>query len=275
MKKILIVADVPNWAFDNIYKALSKFCKNYHFFVQYTQNISSEYLSKNHVDYDLILYLPDYLIDLLVHAKIPKKKVIIAIRSMSKLNFFKDANLMNETASAIVVANSKLFESLKTLHPFVVLAPGGVDTEIFIPKENKLHEPIVVGWAGSRDNFGSDFRGLNLIQEACELLGYNYHPALKEEKWRIIQEMVKYYQDEIDVYVDASKEAGRQNGLLEAAACGKFIIATKDVGISNELIKHEENGLLINRSIESIKQALKDIVSRNEYRNRIDRKSVV
>ena len=110
---------------------------------------------------------------------------------------------------------------------------------------------------GSKDNFGSEMRGLYLIQEACNIVGYNFHPALKENKWRTVEEMVQYYQDEIDIYIDASSEAGRQNGLLEAAACSKIIMATKCVGISNELITHGENGLLIDRSVDSIIQAFK------------------
>ena len=61
----------------------------------------------------------------------------------------------------------------------------------------------------------------------------------------------------IDIYVDADIRAGRQNGLLEAASCGKMIVGTKGCGVCDQLIEHDVNGALVQRTINGIISGLK------------------
>jgi len=80
-------------------------------------------------------------------------------------------------------------------------------------------------------------------------------PAISAERMRTPAEMVEYYHNDIDIYVDMSKSAGRQNGLIEAGSCGLPIIASK-CGISEQLIENRVNGFLVDRNINSLKPAL-------------------
>lgn len=264
MKKILVVADVQNWAFDKIYKNLNKFSKKFNYIPSYTDKNDNGYKLKDHEQFDLILYLCDYCPDELIESNIPKEKVVMAIRSMVKNDFYQDKELMQNTTSALLVSNRLLFDRFKNLHPNVVLAPGGVDTQLFRPANHQyplhLQRKPVVGWAGSHLNMGiNDFRGLGLIKEACKKVGYAFKPALREERWRTEQEMLVYYQDEIDIYIDLSKTAGRQNGLLEAGACAKPVIANK-VGVTEQLINNGYNGYIVKRELKDVTLALTHIL---------------
>lgn len=46
-KKVLVVADVPDWAFDKIYKALDKSCEEWEVDVAYITTKSIDKLSKH------------------------------------------------------------------------------------------------------------------------------------------------------------------------------------------------------------------------------------
>jgi hypothetical protein len=245
---------------------------------------TNDFAELNFKEIDIILWLPDWRIDLLRDLKnLDSKKLILAIRcnvfkkDERTLKFYSDGNNLRKICAGIACANLSLKQRFKKLHPNVYYMPGGVDTDIFRPINRNWHNPPIVGWAGSEKNFGREARGLDLIQSACDSMKLEFKPILREHKWYSESEMVKYYQDEIDIYVDAHDHAGRQNGLLEAGACGKTIVATR-AGISEELILSGVNGFLCNRTVERIKGALfqsitadHDKISRN-IREDIERK---
>jgi len=255
-KKMLVVADSRGWAFAKIYRNLKKHLSTWDVYDHYT---GDTVVLPDHRKFDLIFYLNDFDLLPLINAKIPRQKVIIAIRSHVKNRFYNSSQNLKKLTSGIAVANSSLYERFSKLHPLVMITPGGVDTELFKPSGKKsIDRPITVGWAGTEQNVSRKFRGLDLIQKSCDSIGYVFKPALREEKWRTEEEMVDYYQNDIDVYIDVSLSAGRQNGLLEAGACGKAVISNR-VGIAEYLIKHGKNGMLVDREISSITDALKDI----------------
>jgi len=270
-KKILVVADIKNWAFDKIYKNLSKFSQKFIYKPAYTAIDIDGYKLKDHAQFDLVLYLCDYSPAELIEANIPKEKVVMAVRSMVKNDFYNDIKLMKKTTSALLVSNKILLERFKDMHPIVELAPGGIDTTVYAPPSRicPVRKPVV-GWAGSYSNMGTrDFRGLRLLGDACKEVGYKFKPALREEKWRNEQEMVEYYQHEIDIYADLSESAGRQNGLLEAASCGKAVIAN-NVGITAQLIQNGYNGYIVNRDLKDVTTALRNILQNSVvFGNRI------
>lgn len=260
MKKVVVVCDVKFWAFYNLFRALKKHLTNWQIDDAYTTECSII----KHTNYDVILFLCDYQVGLIRWNKIPKEKTILAIRSNVKLRFYENEDL-NDVAYIIAVANSSLKDRFDKLHKNVVLAPGGVDLDIFKFQPKSLSSKLRIGWSGSRSNFGGGLRGINLIIQACQETGHKFVPAFREDKWRTLEEMNDYYHNEIDVYVDMSFEAGRQNGLLEAAACGVPVIASR-AGFSEQLIKNNENGLLCDRDVESLKTCLNNVQEKqNDY----------
>src|SRR4030043_387575 len=201
-KKVLVVADAEWWVFDKIYRGIRDNISDWDVSVHYTKKSRNI----NHSKYSVVLFLCDYQYQLIFENNIPREKLILAIRSNVRHDFYN---------------NSK--------------------------------------------NFGAEFRGLNIVKSACEKLNFIFNPAIREEKLRSEDEMVKYYHDEIDIYVDMSIAAGRQNGLLEAGSCGLPIISSR-VGIADSLIIDGENGILCDRNVNELVNALQKIISiANKY----------
>ncbi len=268
MKKVLVIADVENWAFDTIYRNLKLHCKNYQIEVWYEFSKNKQLHNiDSYKEFDIIFYLNDYSPEFLLTNKIPKEKVILAIRSNVTHDLYngtlKNNILLNSICGMILVSNKSLESRFKQIHGNVHIWSGGVDTKLFRYTEKKIGKCPIVGWAGSKNNFGSSYRGLNLIESACNKLGFKWEPALREDKWRTPEEMYDYYSTKIDIYVDASMGAGRQNGIYEAASTGRAIVASR-VGIAEQLIAHGVNGELVDRTVESICIGLQNAVKNYE-----------
>ena len=151
-----------------------------------------------------------------------------------------------------------LYNIFSPLHPAVFHTPHGVDEAVFVPAANKAHSPrgsLVLGWAGSRANHPGK-RGLDdlLIPAVQGLTGVELRLAAREEQWRTQEEMIEFYQG-LDACICTSRVEGGPHSLLEASACGVPVISTR-VGLAPELITHNDNGLLIERSIEAIREAV-------------------
>jgi len=275
--RILVIVDQLDWAFDHNAEALQKHCHEWQVDIIYGKADNYQSCFNNHNKYDLVLFLPDFRTDVIMRSPVPKEKFLVAIRSdvlKRGISFYQDQETMQKRVGALLVSNSHLFEKFYQLHPVVRFAPGGVDIHTFVPFWRESHKPPIVGWAGSKDNFGKNQRGLDMIERACEHIGYLFHPAYREEKWRTISEMVKYYQYEIDIYCDMDLRAGRQNGLLEAASCGKACISTPQAGISGSLIQSRQNGLLVHYNMDSLISSMELVVDDIEKYGRTIREDV-
>jgi len=262
-KKILIIYDIPNYCFHRISTYIQKYS-------QY--DITIERMSKlwklNINKFDLIFSLIDYRPD--SNKILDKKKLLIGIRSdvliAKQKGFYNDKKLVEDLALGYICSNKIIFNKFKELGYKCWLAEGGIDTEIYKPLEADIvHNPIIVGWAGSRKHF-KEFRGFEIIEKACRVVNIIWNPAYKEDRKLDEIGMVKYYQNEIDIFIDIDIRAGRQNGLLESASCGKWIISSRGCGIAENLVENGYNGLLVNRSVRGISRGIREIVNHPEYK---------
>jgi len=258
MAKVLVVSDVDWWVFHKIYRNIKKYASSYEVDV-----CNACYEPINHQGYDIILFLCDYMPELIARFKIPKEKIIFAIRQERKMDhpFYNDpANLQN-AAQIVAASNENILLRYGKVHPNVKLAPGGVNTEKFYYRQWTPSDPVTVGWAGSVHQWGEEFRGLPIIREACHRLNFDFEFALGDHKHRRTEdEMVDYYHDRIDIYVEMSQSAGRQNGLVEAGACGLPVISAP-VGIAEDLIKHGHNGFISARNVDDLCKNLNQAVA--------------
>ena len=133
-------------------------------------------------------------------------------------------------------------------------APRGVDPDVFYPeKEFEERNKFIVAYVG-KPVFQ---KGLpDYIKPACEIAGVdliindrNYTNALPPN------EMRKFY-NQADAYIVASTIDGTPNPALEAASCGKPVIANR-IGNMPELIEEGINGFLVDMNV-------------NEYVNKIN-----
>jgi hypothetical protein len=138
-------------------------------------------------------------------------------------------------AHVLCVTSRKLLSRLRELPIPAFLVSSGVDTDTFIP-HNDRKGPIVVGWAG---NASQPIKQLDMLKQACEGIC-----TLKIVSGDVSHESMIDFYNSIDVIVTSSKAEGDPRPILEGMSCGNFPIAFP-VGITTEVIAYEVNGLLV------------------------------
>jgi glycosyltransferase involved in cell wall biosynthesis len=262
--KILVIVDVPGWALertaDNVIARLSG---QYDFEKAFNKN-AVEKIRAGNFELLYITYETQFL-DAGIAVDIPERSVT-GVRCHFKWDgggkgMPPSSEFLSHLGkfAALNVPSRILYNIFKPLHPAVFYTPHGVDTEIFRPRAgNPFSSPageLVLGWAGSLTNHPGKRGVEDLIMPAVEgLKGVTLKLAAREEKWRTQEEMAAFYQG-VDVQICASRTEGGPHPLLEAAACGIPLISTR-VGIAPDLIKDGDNGFLIERNIETIRDAV-------------------
>jgi glycosyltransferase involved in cell wall biosynthesis len=261
MKKVLVIADCDWWVFDKIYRGLKKNITKYEIDVVYTDKCRAFKTG----DYAAVLFLPDHIPSLAL--QIPPEKLIWCIRYgadiQDKYPIYKDKKILAH-AKIIAASNEQIAAVFRPLHGDVRVCPGGVDTDVFTFREHSVQDPMRGGWAGSKGR-GESYRGLQIIEDACKLAGYRYRPQIAEKKRKNEAEMGEWYHNEIDVFIDMSANAGRQNGVLEAGSCGLPVICAP-VGIAPQLFRNGENGYCCERNPVVIAKHLMELRSAGHYK---------
>jgi len=258
--RILIVSDVPGWAYDNVSSAIMLVLGlDFDFHKVYAQDLP---LIDHHA-YDLV-YCMYWRSDFLQRNAIPKEKLCVQVASFWSWQEKYQISLERliegylNKACAVSVNCPGLFELISPLHPAVFLNPSGIDLEKFHPhppRSTQNDETLVVGWTGSTATHGDNKGLLDIILPACQSLdNVQLRIVTKEKHWLPHHEMPMFYRD-IDVYVCASKSEGTPNPVLEAAASARAVISTP-VGIVPMLIKDGWNGWVVRREIPDILAAL-------------------
>ena len=270
--EILIIADIPGWALDRTAENVIKRLSNRFKFKKVFNAQAVEAIKKN--DYDLlyITYWRQFQ-DASINIQI-NGPAITGIRSHFKWDEGKNLppsdEMLNQINAfkAINVPSRILYNLFKDKHPALFYTPHGVDHNIFVPSKNPFTSPsgeLIIGWTGSMYNHPGK-RGLDdlLIPALKNLKGVKLKTAAREDKWRTQEEMVDFYQS-LDAYICTSRTEGGPHPLLEASSCGIPIISTK-VGIAPDLIVSNENGIFIDRSINSIIKAVTFLQDNPELR---------
>lgn len=283
MKKICLVCDLPNWAFDIIAKKLKKtlekeFSIDIAYFDLRKEGENFFEFLENNQGYDIMHFFWRKTL-LLFDDETFQKKVSEKCGDASKyirektkkistgvydFLFLKEEErnvykkVFNQYARNYYVISKKLFERYCDIPEYK--KPYGVvhdvcDSEKMKPKNisrfDNFNRALVVGWVGNGAiNFdGVDLKGLNSIIKPAikELLeeGYNIveHYADRNERWRTSDEMPDYY-SEIDLCICTSIMEGTPLPIIEAMSCGVPTIST-DVGIVSEAFGKLEKNFII------------------------------
>lgn len=247
MKKphIALIVNQPNWAYDFVARSIRIRLKQYYrITIIYSLFNPCDF---HHEDYDLVyvFYWGDAWAKL---QKIPAYKRIQEVASlrwadeMTAEVFYKkylQDNLFLTTPSR------EIYNILNSLTDDIYLAYNGVEVNIFSfrPKSSL----IKIGWVGAEEDSSKGFK--DIIKPACENHFELIHAGGKLNR----HEVAELYK-KVDVVAVASISESQPLPLLEGMACGCFPVCTS-VGLVPELIEDKKNGLIVERNIDSFREA--------------------
>ena len=167
--------------------------------------------------------------------------------------------LLHEMAKCycIVATNKKLYEIAKAVNENVYLIPNGLDLDEWKPISDNVKRPFTVGFCGNiiTPQY-REYKGYDLVERACGNARVKLQTALYQDKQIPHDKMRELFYSQIDCIVHPTLGEGCSNTLMEAAACGIPIITTEVAGFHGELMKHGEDVLFCNRTINSIQKAV-------------------
>jgi hypothetical protein len=258
--KILILVDKLNWAYHSIAKSLCKYNlnKDMRFDVLPIKG-GIDNIKKAYKKYDLF-----YVMGFQTFKKLgflPKNKTLAGIHSCHSWDnkkttptnvVYPDNELLNHLNSFLRVnaVSQYLYDVFKKSGlENLYCTPNGVDSNVFVPKDNGNKE-FIVGYSGTKTH---DWRkGISdYIIPAAEKSGVKVNLAMRSTGSQIPLEDMPSFYNMLDVYVCASVSEGFSLSVLEAASCGIPIISTKITGCT-ELIKDGKNGFFVDRNIRDI-----------------------
>ena len=250
--KILLIADVPGWAFDTICQGIKHYLSEYyHFDIVYENQINSIDLKQ----YDLIHLHSSWKHFLLQN--LPKEILVTTIHGYFEIEHIYPPGYVDqipERFSAVSVVCKGLKGFIRQFVPHVSVTSAGVETDQFYPVEKFAKPNFVVGWAGSIDNHHGNARVRELMQPAVERAGCDLILAAREQNFITHENMPEFYQN-LDCYVCTSRTEGHPLSVLEAASCGIPILSTP-VGIVRELVENGTNGLIVEPTVDSVSGAI-------------------
>lgn len=138
------------------------------------------------------------------------------------------------SVGGVIVPSRRLAVELEGA-PHVSIGPKGFHPETFFDRGER-RGPLVVGWAGAAT--AADKNVATLVEA---------EPGIHLADRCLTQgEMPDFYAG-LDVIACASDAEGDPRPVIEAMACGCFVVSV-DVGIVPELVRHGENGIIVGRS---------------------------
>lgn len=170
--------------------------------------------------------------------------------------------VIEDVADVSFVNSRLLLTELEDVVPRRVFeAPNGVDTSFYVPPADRSNDgPLRIGWAGSLTNHGDNRGYADVLKPAVDAVdGATMVTAAREDVWRTADEMRDWYGG-IDVYACASRHEGTPNPCLEAAASGAPLVTTA-VGNMPEFVVPGQNGIVVERTVESFTAAIERLVA--------------
>ena len=249
--KILLLVDYPNWAFDFIAKSIKKrLSDQFNFTIKYSA--LNETLDATEVD---LVHVFCWGSEYYKQFNFKKEQIIKEVASerwnyedlYGHLNAKEFAFKYLNDCSFVVTPALSIYEKIKGYTCEVIHLPNGVESDYFHPpRRKKTSSKLTIGWVG---NPNDPNKGLfNILLPAVG--GH----TLLSTNGRMSRNQLSNFYKEIDVLAITSVSEGQPLPLLESMSAGCFPVVT-NVGIVPEIIINGINGLVINRSVDSFKEA--------------------
>lgn len=262
---VLLLPDQFSWAMDFVCDALIENLPQHNFTKKKLHRRITGRLAKK---YDVVFVTyPPYLWDF-----DPSSSFFIG-----GVNSFVELGIRNPQTDHIDKTNrdslsrfNKLYVPCKMLQQYLkkegiesIYTPYGVDPRRFYPMNRKPGNKLIFGFAGNPNKHGSTKGFLDYILPAFDQVReVELRTALGGDESIPHDKMVDFY-NSVDVLVCMSRTETGPMPVLEAMACGKPVIST-NVGMVPEIVSHLSNGIIVDRSIESLVSWIKHM---NENRD--------
>lgn len=162
-------------------------------------------------------------------------------------------------------ANSRLLEAemRALLERPICYVPNGVDEKFFkrLRSRDNGRRRLIVGHVGKPN----PRKGSSIVEQACARAGVELRTVKRTHRDALTPEQMRDFYQDIDVLAVASDMDGTPNPALEAAACGVAIVSNR-IGNMPEFIDDGINGLLTERTVESLSAALYSIEPNEAHR---------
>ncbi len=253
MARIVVIADVPNWAWARKAEQLKKHVREHHVDVIYTtqDTLPWGYDLYHTFEFPQMTYLGPHGLRAVTGITAHVWRTWEGRPYPNTLQAWADA------ASAIH-ANSKMLQEEigQRLGRQIHYVPNGVDETFFYRERPRASSKLVVGWVGKPN----PRKGRWIVQEACQLAGVEFRPVERSSQSALSAlEMRQFYQD-IHVLAVASDMDGTPNPALEAAACECAVVSNR-IGNMPEFIVDGVNGIFVERDAQSMAEALRGLAA--------------
>lgn len=288
MRKVLLVVDRPNWAFDTIAKQLIiTNDRQLHLSIFYLKGHEGEF--ENACENSELIFFSHWSLSAKrvkpwwcrfhepVFSKyrlVPRFPFVDIARALTGIHGHHDHDDRKSLPDNKILPASNLIDYLsrfkatntvsKRLVRFFTEAglehvhytPNGVDVDLFRPtKELGGSSKLRVGCSGTKKRDWKE--GITeFIEPLADLPFVEMHIATPEDGRYVPHKEMPEFLNNIDAYICASASEGFPLKVLEASACGRPVITTR-VGGCEDLIVDGENGFFVDRNVDSIAEKLR------------------
>lgn len=255
--KIMLVVDVPGWAWDHKARAIAK-CLKKDF-----EEIRVIYLKKFRNNYSEYKNYSYHFFGWSEGSKWADKSTCGISSHNYEFKHLKRAKRILPKYLGITATSMLLYDSLKKhkLNKKIFYCANGVDEKLFPFME--LPEEFAIGWVGQASTKPFDQHGYETIYKPLKekLIKNNIHVYDSVKDWRSAvphNQMPDFYK-KISIILHTGTMTGTPNPVFEAASCGRAVISTP-IGAIPEFVN--DNGY-IEKTVDNLYQKI--LFLKNNY----------
>ncbi len=256
--KVLLIADRPGWAYDILAQSIQSHSLSHDIEIEYIINIRRDPSSFDLTEYDVTFFFLWF--DAMRYGPSMKgfefNKTCVGVHSHSwikrGMTVEQTSDICNQFAATGYISR-KIDAVLNLDNGF--FTPNGVDRELFKPSPLPPLSEINFMWVGnpSSAHHGHNKGYHSIVEPTCLELGVKLLTATPTNP--IPRNEMGDFFAQNHVLICTSEHEGGPMPILESLASSRPVIST-NVGIVPELVEHEVDGLIIERTRSSLKNAI-------------------
>lgn len=233
--RILLLIDEWNWAFHTIARAIERYLSD-----EFTCTIlcaaDKPYIDDTQFDIIHVLFETETYHRNFLRGRCKVVKSVYShywqLDGKSADTFYREH--LSE-AHAVIVPSLRLFKALESIPCPLYLCSEGVDTQLF-QQIDSVEPTLSVAWAG----MDRPIKQLKMLHDACD----GFIPLRTAVNRQFPETAMPAFYSGSSIVACASIAEGCPRPILEGMACGAFPVTT-NVGIVPEIIRHKENGYIV------------------------------